>query len=565
MRRRCSLGAAACAGAAVAGVLFAGSASAQTYRDSRPIRGVWFRGNGAVSGTAASGGLDANLQNFANAGVTDLFLDTLYGGHSVGRAGVFRALHSTDYLQTTIINAARYGIRVHAWCESSFLAYGSTGAYNFTINPPGQSEGNPEWRVISSATGQPGGDYTIPGAVFGNLGHPGLQAKLRAYFAELATYKGLWGVQTDYHRYPLDDNSADANPAPWSFDTYSRNAFMAVYGPTNDPLTTANTTTAPQYNNFLAWRRAGISECARQMKLGIDSVDPRVVFSVAMFAVPVTSKCSDWATWAANGYIEWLVPMCYGPSTFSITNDLTIVTRSASGRRVVAGLYTNSTTNHPTFVDQVNACNGVGVQDWVFFSGPTFTVPANVTTLAGFVTTTATKQRGDLNNDGYIDSADWNAFRAVYTGSPVPAGANARLDYTGDAQIDESDWTLFKREFARWRFGEDGIVDQRSLDAFLQCLNATQGASPRKHLYDLNGDGSVSYADQTILHQLLTSPVSPDADVNRDGVVDLADVYRQLQSPIDVNRDGVVDPADLRAAAEAARFRENVDMTIGKR
>lgn len=547
-------------------VMLAGTALpalAQTYRATRQMRGVWIRGNGAIAG---SGGMDANLQNFAAAGITDVFLDTLYSGHSVGKPGVFRAMYSNDFLQQTIIASARYGIRVHAWCESALLQYGTVGSYNFTVNPTSDSEGNPEWKAISSRTGQGGGDAD-PNMVFGNLAHPGLQAKLRAYFTELAGYKGLFGIQTDYHRYPLDDSTTDSNPAPWSFDTYSRNAFMAIYGASNDPLLKAISTSGSsgtQYTNFLNWRKAGITECARQMKLGIDSVDSGIEFSAAMFAVPVTSKCQDWGTWATNGSIDWLIPMCYGSTTSSITNDLTIVKNASAGRRVIAGLYTDSTSGHPTMQQQLDACNSVSVQDWVFFSGPTFTNAANRTTALN-VMLASQKQRGDFNNDGYLDSADWDAFRAVYNGTPVSsAGANARLNYNGDGQITESDWVLFKRECARNIFGEDGTVGQREFDAFMQCMNALQGNSTRKHLYDFDGNGLVNYQDQLRFHQLLTTSIGNDNDVNRDGKVDIEDLYKQNQSPLDVNRDGVVDASDTAALEATLRANERQDMRSGR-
>jgi len=486
----------AMAGAALVASL-ADTVLAQTYRATRQVRGVWLRPPLDLIGP---GSLDENLRNFAAAGVTDLFLETLYEGVSTGKAGVFNARFSFDYLQAAILASAKYGIRMHAWVESGFWQFGSAGRglYNFTVNGPGQSEGNPEWRVISSATGLTGGDN--PDWYFANLAHPGVQNKLRNYMTELAGYKGMWGIQTDYHRYPLDDITTDANPAPWSFDTFSRNAFMAIYGAANDPLLKAISTTGPsgtQYNNFIAWRKAQLTECARQMKLGVDAVAPRIEFSSAMFAVPSTSKCQDWGTWAANNYIDWLMPMAYGSTTSSIANDISIVNAASSGRRVIVGLFTDTTVGHPTLQAQLTRSQTSGMNDWAFFSGPTFAVVANQTTLLNFVLgASQAKQRGDLNNDGYLDSADWSAFRAVYNGTPLTVTAgNTRLNYNGDGVINQTDWTLFKAEFARWRFGEAGIVDQRSFDAFWQCMGNTQGASTRKHLYDFNGDGVIDAKD----------------------------------------------------------------------
>ena len=540
--------------------VFASVAEAQTYRATRPVRGVYLRPPASLTGAS---GLEGNLANMGNARATDLFLETLYWGVSTGKQGVFNARFGFDYLQQAVVRSARYGIRVHAWCESAYLQFGSTGAYNFTVNAPGQSEGNPEWKCISSNTLAGGGDGTA-GQIFGNLAHPGLQAKLRNYFAELATYPGIWGVMTDYHRYALDDNTSDSNPAPWSFDTWSRNSFMAIYGPGADPLTKAIATSGSsgtQYTNFINWRKAGTTEAARQMKLGIDSVEPGVEFSAAMFANPEAAKCQDWKAWATNGYIDWLCPMVYNSAASAITADLNTVKANANGRRVIASLYTDSTSGHPTLSQQLTACSnatgttGVGIQDWIFFSGPTFTVVANQTTLSNFVTATATKQRGDFNNDGYIDSSDWQAFQTVYNGTPVSsAGGNARYNYDGNGVINETDWTQFKAEFFRWHFGESIRVGFRELNALIACWGGTPVNPSIKHLYDLNGDGVVNQPDLDLVMLQRSCP----GDLNGDGMVDDLDfvlfssMYDALVCPAgpsicaaDQNIDGQVDDSDF--------------------
>jgi hypothetical protein len=80
------------------------------------------------------------------------------------------------------------------------------------------------------------------------------------------------------------------------------------------------------------------------------------------------------------------------------------------------------------------------------------------------------------------------------------------------------------------------------------------------HLHDLDGDGDVDYADQVILHGLLTVAVSPDLDVNRDGRVTVADAYAQAAQPIDVNRDGVIDALDGVTLQASLRASEPVDL-----
>ena len=489
-----------------------GPGSASPYRSTRPIRGAWLRPPGSLTGAAS---LETTLGYMASAGLTDLFLETLYWGVSTGHAGVFQSRFGYDYLDQAIVLAAKYNIRVHAWVESAYWQFGSTGAYNF-------AGADSVLQAINISTGLPGGDGTA-GQVFANLCHPNAQTRMRNYCAELAGYTGLWGVQTDYHRFPLDNNTTDSYTAPWSYDSWSRTTFQSLYG--SDPQVTAATTAGSQWTNFLNWRKAGISEAANQMHQGINSVNPSVEFSASIFAVPETAKCQDWASWALNGYIEQLFCMAYGSTASGITTDLNTVKNASNGKRVVAGLYIDSTSGHPILADQLTAANAAGIQDWSFFSAPSFSSTANQTACKSFILGTTTKLRGDFNNDGYVDARDWATFVGVWnpaTGGRVAVGAQTgRFDYNNDGFIDAADWRLFKAEFARFRFGEDGIVDAADLAAMRRCYGAASPAAPTvQHLYDLNGDGIVNASDESIYRQLL--PFCP-GDFNKDASVDFFD------------------------------------------
>lgn len=536
---------------------FGVNGSGSTYKTLRPIRGAWLRPPGALTGGAS---LETHLAYMANAGLTDLYLETFYWGLTTGGPGVFNPRFAFNYLDQAIPLAAKYNIRLHAWCESAYWAFGSNGLYNF-------SGANSVLQVINIATGQTGGDGTA-GQVFANLCHPVAQQKMRAYFAELAGYTGLWGIQTDYHRFPLDNNTGDSYPAPWSYDTWTRATFQSIYG--SDPQVTAATTSGSQWTNFLNWRKAGLSEAANQMHQGINGVNPSIDFSAAMFAVPETAKCQDWQTWARQGYIETLIPMAYGSTNTSITNDLNTVKNQANGKRVVAGLYIDSTTNHPTIANQLTAANNAAIQDWVFFSAGTFSNTTNQSTVKNYITGTTTKQRGDFNNDGYVDARDWNLFTTVRNpdvgGSiPVTAG-NTRYNYNNDGFVDAQDWTLFKAEFARFRFGEDGIVDQRDLDALRRCFGATSPLYPNvHHMYDLTGDGAVTYQDELRFNSLLIVPLPFEYDLDGNGRIDNEDLYLQYANGRDVNRDGAIDLLDKQVLESKVRENENFDMYNGRR
>ena len=462
-------------------------ASAQ-YRDSRPVRGVWLRPLGS---TAQS--LDPVLQGMARAGLTDLYLETFYHGLSTGKAGVFRARFTEDYLAAAIRRAAPYGIRVSAWIESSYWQYGTSGQYLF--------DANPEYRVINVATGASGGDQS--GQTFANLTHPGVQAKLRSYTTELALYPGLWGVQTDYHRMPLDNSTSDAYPAPWSYDATSSAAFVAQYGAGADINTKAASSGQSYWTRFLNWRKAGITEAARQLSSGVASGSPDVTFSAAVFTNPSSSaeiaKCQDWPAWAAAKTVDWIVPMAYGSTTANVVSELNRAKGLAGDRRFVAGLAVWS--GHPAAVDQLIALKTAGYEDFSLFEGSFVTTTANQTALRSWLDANATPMRADLNGDRVLDLRDWAQFLAVYRGVPVVAAGNARLDADGNGVINSVDHARFRTALRQYRLGDRGILEDRDRVALTQCLTGP-GSAEFNHLYDFDGDRDVDEADHGAMERV---------------------------------------------------------------
>jgi uncharacterized lipoprotein YddW (UPF0748 family) len=523
----------------------------------REIRGAWLR---PPTPSYNSATLEINLANMARAGFTDLYLETFFWGVATNNSNVFPDRYPNfDALADAIRLAAKYNLRVHAWCESGYWQFGSTGADNFTNNP--------EWRSISRATGQPGGDGTA-GQVFANLTNPGVQLNLRSYFAELANYPGLWGIQTDYHRFALDDNSGDSFPAPWSYDTWTVATFQSLYGA--DPTTAADTTADALWGRFLSWRRAGISEAANQMHLGINSVNPSIDFSIALFASAMTSstqlaKCQDWPAMAANNFVETLVPMAYGSSTSSINTDIQTAQQFAAGKRVVAGLAISGTSTHPPVADQLNTIRARGIESFIFFDATWFNTTSRQNELKNWLLNVGTRAPADFNNDTYVSAADLALFNTVYSGTPVPVNsANALYNLDANAVIDANDLAIWRAFFARATFGEDAIVDQRDLAALQACIGQTPAIPGIPHLYDLNADGIVNYSDQIILHSYLTVPIPDDTDVNRDGRLNIEDVYRQEQAPIDVIRDGVINSDDRSQLIQVLRANETLQLVDGR-
>lgn len=521
------------------------------YDSQRRIRGAWLRPPASLTTFEQYAALAAGC------GIQDIFLETLYWGRDTANVGrpEFPTRFAFDYLAQAIPLAAKYGVRVHAWCETGYLDYGSS--------PSAFLQANPDFVVkhrdpSNTTTGD------LADQRFVNLGNPGVRSALNAYFAGLTQkYPGLEGIQADYHFFPL----ASSGAAPWSYDNWAIAAFTAQYG--RSPLTNSNTSGTTYDSQWLSWNRNNVTQALVQLRQAVDSVSTSPTFSAVAFAdwssATHRSKMIDLPSWGTTNAAEAYFVMSYFGSTSAIESDLQKGLTAVPGKRLVAGLANLTNSSRPSIRDQLTSAKKMGVNDFSWFDLPTFITNYWMREqLLGWLQASAPRLRGDFNNDLSVDARDWKRFEQVWTSGIVPASALPRADYTGDGFISSADWALFKTEFSKFRFGDDGIVDLRDITNLRACLGFTGGGTVEgalMHLYDLDGDGDVDYTDQLRLHTLLTAPVPPDTDVNRDGVTEIEDLYQQAVTPIDVNRDGVINQADRNALEAVVRAGELEDMS----
>jgi hypothetical protein len=573
------------------------AAQAGADRMTRPVRGVWFRPPGAGTSypnTFNAASFESSVATLAAAGIQDVFLETLFWGRDTGSNGVssFPSRFSTDALAQAITIAARYSVRVHAWCETGYLDFGSS--------PSAFLAANPSYVVKNVAVARGAAACPSPNTLTGdqanqrfvNLGNPGVRSALTAYFSALRTnYPGLEGVQADYHFFPIGNPPNNANDvAPWSYDDWTLANFKDASGNAASPLASVNNCTgAVTYNsstyvvtggahaNWINWNRRNVLDALCLLRAAAQGSENggSGLFSAVSFgqwSSPIhLSKMIDLPGWGTNYGAGAFFIMAYGSSTAGITTELQAAQTALPGRRIVAGLANLTSSSRPSVASQLATIKTLGIQDFCWFDGPTFVANSAGTEatlradLRAWIDTSATPQVGDINRDGYIDAKDLALLSGVYAGTPVPASALPRADLNADGVIDAADARLLAAQFNRFHFGEDGIVDRRDLAALRACFGATAGSANILHFWDLNGDGVVDWRDELIAIDAMTVARTVRTDVSNDGVTDAEDLYRQLASPIDVGGDGAATPADLVLIVRAIRAAETADVTAGRR
>lgn len=585
------------------------SGSTVTDRWTRPIRGAWLRPPGGNSpsypNTPDYVTLENTIATLAAAGIQDIFLEALFWGRDTGQNAVaaFPARFGTnDYLREAIRIAAKYSCRVHAWCETGYLDFGTS--------PSALLAANPSWVVkhVSVARNEATNPdpCTTPNTLTGdlanqrfvNLGNPGVRGVLTQYFSALASnYPGLAGIQADYHFFPLGNPPANLNnAAPFSYDAWTLANYRTSTGTLINPLPSATNCTgvinfssttfivsANAHSNWINWNRQNVTDALVLLRAAVNDNATSTLFSAVSFgawdgAVHV-SKMIDLPGWGSQYGAEAVFIMAYQTAASNISNELSFAQTAWPNRRVVAGLANLTNTTRPSITDQLNAMNGRGIQDFCWFDAPTFisnSAGSQVTMrneLRAWIDNVAVPQVGDINDDGYIDARDRALFSSVFTGSPVPVTSGlTRYDLDASGTIDSNDQRLLTIQFRNFRFGEDGIVDARDRSALREAYVAypTSGPPPGPttllNLYDLNGDFRVDYVDEQMLYDLYTNPIQFVTDANSNGSTTVEDLYIVLRNnTTDVNRDGLFDIRDAIELARQLRLQESSDLTAGQR
>lgn len=583
---------------------------------TRPIRGAWLRPpNPDVN--ALSSIFESTISTLAQAGISDVLLETLWWGKQTSATGDpdFPQHYNFDYLREAILVANKYNVRIHAWCETGYLDFGT--------NPSALMAANPSWVVKHQSVARNDAINPDPCSVantntstgdnndqrFVNLGNPGVRAVLSDYFTGLTQrYHGLEGIQADYHFFPLGNPPGGNlnNVAPWSYDAWTLANYRDANNVLVNPLASAtgctgtvtyNSTTwvvnSGAHPNWINWNRANVTGALTILRQAVDSVSTSPLFSAVSFgnwSDPIhLSKMIDLPRWGTQTGTEAFFIMAYGSSTTSINTELQNAQTALPNRRVVAGL-ANLVGTRPDVTTQLNTMAGRGIMDFAWFraadfltNGVTGGSPGQTTPnpnadtyrsqLTSWVSNSATALRSDITpngttngRDAVVNANDLKWFNTVFSGTPVsPNAGNARCDINADGIIDEGDKAILTADWLRTVFGDRARPDGRALQALLDAY--TPSATPAANIlnrWDLNADGRVDERDLRIAMGFAVFPTLT-LDVNGDGSLNIEDLYALFTTPVDVNSDGYINAVDALLVQDALRAGEASAMRSSQR
>jgi uncharacterized lipoprotein YddW (UPF0748 family) len=290
-----------------------------------------------------------------------------------------------DPLALTIEEAHRYGIAVHAWLNTSFLANMDTPPtdpshiYNlrpdliavpyklarelYSVDPR-----DPQFRAkileySKGARDHVEGVYMSPAA-------PETKEHIYSIWMDVLEHYDVDGINFDYVRYP----APDYDYSRISLDRFrqwiqpqltvdDRARFAALE---SDPLVYVDSFPA-RYNDF---RRAQITELVERIYFGVKKRNPNVIVSADVFANAkdaYENRFQDWREWLKGGFLDVASLMAYSTNTQIFREQIRVAVEAGGRDRVWAGIGSYRQPVDST-LDKIRAAREVGARGIALFS-----------------------------------------------------------------------------------------------------------------------------------------------------------------------------------------------------
>jgi uncharacterized lipoprotein YddW (UPF0748 family) len=293
-----------------------------------------------------------------------------------------------DPLATTIAEAHRRGLKVHAWLNTSLLAnldalpsdpkhvYNkhpewlavprpvAAELYKLSPNDPHYRARIVEWSKANR--GELEGVYTGPA-------NPKVREHIYRIWMDVLNKYAVDGLHFDYVRFASPDfdysRTSLRNFRKWlepQLPTSEKSALKKALK--ENPLAAAET--KPQ--KFADFQREQVTTLVNRIYHAVKKSRPAVTVSASVFANDenaYTRRFQDWRRWLRMGILDVACPMAYTPDTaiFQKQIEVAVATAHPADRRVWAGIGAYRIPAEST-VEKINAARTLGAEGIILFS-----------------------------------------------------------------------------------------------------------------------------------------------------------------------------------------------------
>ncbi len=276
----------------------------------KELKGVWIR---PVEKNSSE--ISKTIDRLANAGITDIFLETYFHGKTIypsdylKECGVINQREEFigfDPLEIWIKEAHKQNIKVHIWFETFYV-----GNEKPEMNPNHVLSVYPNWankRLYNYNSEKPVPSLSEHNGYFLDPSNMQVQTYLLGILNEIITKYNPDGINLDYIRYPQTVEPTYSNYASmnWGYTQNARDEFKALYG--IDPIDIKYGTY--YWNKWALYRQNQITEFLKEAKKMTKAHN--IVLTAVVF--PDLRKCIDtkmqnWRNWSLNNYVDGLTPL----------------------------------------------------------------------------------------------------------------------------------------------------------------------------------------------------------------------------------------------------------------
>ena len=296
---------------------------------------------------------DQAIKTHADNGFTAVLPNMLWGGTAFYESTVLpvapEVKEKGDQIAACLAACKKYGVQCHVWKVNWNM--GGCAPREFAERM--KNEG----RTQVSFDGKPQAAWLCPS-------HPDNQKLEIDSMAEVATKYDVDGIHFDYIRYPDEE---------YCFCAGCRERFEKVLGAkvANWPADVRED--AGLRAKWLDFRRASITRVVAAVSEQVRKARPKVKISAAVFsnwAVDRDKVGQDWKLWCDRGYLDFVCPMDYTPSTAAYENLAAMQLPLAGKVPCYPGIGL-STWNPPTdackVIDQILAARRAGCKGFTIF------------------------------------------------------------------------------------------------------------------------------------------------------------------------------------------------------